>query len=355
MAARAVLFLTAVALKLLSTEDVLAQQSAPKDDTEGDAARDIVEQILTSEDEEEAAQADDLEWLFSNADEYSPSGLSGEPIPAPALPERGEGSPRSWNPRWRRFGLGHYVFTGASIATGAGALFIKPRQNPWRSRNALDEWGRRHLSVANYEGGLWARDLSDVLVSLNVTFPFLVDSLSAMYWYRRSDDVAGQMALISLEAMAFSAAVQGIVSGIATRERPFVRDCGTKIDAELEDCVERDRLRSFFSGHTSNAFAGASVTCSHHLRHHVFGNALADGAACGLAFVSAATVGTMRVVGQRHYVTDVLTGAAIGTASGFGIPWLLHYGPLARPANTSASLRWSLVPMPDGVALGGEF
>lgn len=349
------LALFSAAFQLLSMRAAMAQESAragPEDAS--DATRELLEQILTT-DEDEAEDADDLEWLFSSADEYSPSDLTGKTIPVPALPERGEGSPRTWDPRWRRFGTGHYVFTGGSILAGAGALLIKPRKNPWRTRNDLDEWGRKTLSASSYEGGLWARDLSDVLVSLNVAYPFLVDSLVVTYWYRRSDDLAAQMALISLEAMAFSAALQGITSGIATRERPFVRDCGTKLDAELEDCVERDRLRSFFSGHTSNAFAGATVACSHHMRHSLFGDPFADGAACGLALASAATVGTMRVVGQRHYVTDVLTGAAIGAASGLGIPWLLHYGPLARRASASGSVTWNLVPMPQGMAIGGRF
>src|SRR5262245_65389831 len=76
----------------------------------------LVQAILTSE-----PDAEDLAWLYSQADEYTPSRLTGKPIPAPSLPERGEGSPRQWDPSWRKFGTMNYVFTGLSIAGSASA------------------------------------------------------------------------------------------------------------------------------------------------------------------------------------------------------------------------------------------
>ncbi len=35
--------------------------------------------------------------------------------------------------------------------------------------------------------------------------------------------------------------------------------------------------------------------------------------------------GVLRIMGDRHYATDVLAGAAIGFGFGFGVPTLLHY------------------------------
>lgn len=325
------------------------EQSPPKDPT-----AEIVEKLLTSEDSE----LRDLEWLFSNADEYRPSDLTDEPIPAPGLPSRGEGSPRVWDPRWRKFGPVNWVLTGGSVLATAASLFIPPVENRWRSRNGLDEWGRRTLGDGRYEDRFWARDLSDVLVSLNVAFPLLVDSLVVMYWYRQSSEVASQMALITAESIAVGLMLQGLTAGLASRERPFVRDCGVTIHPELDACLSRDRYRSFFSGHTTNAFAAATVTCSHHARHAVFGDPVSDGLACGIALTSAATVGAMRVVGQRHYLTDVMGGAIVGSLTGLGVPWLLHYGPLARRDELSGRkprATVSLLPMPNGVAIGGAF
>lgn len=325
---------------------------APAEPEPKDPAAELVEQLMTSDPEET-----DMGWLFSHADEYAPSRLTGKPLPAPGLPERGEGSPRSWDPRWRKFGTFNYILTGAGFVTAGASSAITPVPSRWQERNRLDEWGRRTLGIDDYDSALWARDLSDVLVSVNMVYPMLIDSLIIMYWYRASDEVAAQMALITLEAVAINAAIQGLTSGTVSRERPYVRDCGGAINQNLDDCIERDRYRSFFSGHASNAFTAASVSCSHHMRHAVFGHPFADGLACGTAYATASTVALMRVVGQRHFISDVVTGAAVGTLTGLGVPWLFHYGPLARTDSSgpSASLSWSLMPMTNGLALGGTF
>jgi hypothetical protein len=319
------------------------------DEKERERAK-LVEEILTSD-----ASAEDLAWLYSRADEYTPSDLTGEPIVAPGLPERGEGSPRDWDPRWRKFGTLNYVLTVGGFAIGGTTLLV-PVTNPWRSKNSLDEWGRRTLGVEHYESGEWARDVSDVLISLNIAFPFLVDSLITAYWYRRSPVVAGQTALIALEAMSVASLLQGATSAWAQRERPYGRDCGTAIPNELSECTGNERYRSFFSGHTSMSFATAAVSCTHHARHELFGDPLADGVTCGAELASAATVGLMRVVALKHYVTDVLTGAAAGTLAGLGVPWLLHYGPLAGVGPESdAAVTLGLYPLTNGIAVRGAF
>jgi membrane-associated phospholipid phosphatase len=318
--------------------------------TEEERAK-LVQSIMTSE-----ADADDLAWLYSQADEYTPSRLTGKPIAAPILPERGEGAPRRWDPSWRKFGVMNYVFTGLSVAGSASASFIPEPKNPWTKTNELDEWGRRTISLASYESGQWAQDTSDLLLSLNMAFPLLVDSLIVSYWYRRSPEVAGQSALIAVEAMAFGSMLQGISSAAFARERPYGRDCGTKVDADLPECTTNVRYRSYFSGHTTLAFASAGVTCTNHAVHRLFGDPFADAVTCGATLATAGAVGTLRIVSQKHYVTDVLTGAAVGTATGLGIPWLLHYGPLASVNPKSDSgLAWTVVPLDNGLAIGGVF
>jgi membrane-associated phospholipid phosphatase len=310
----------------------------------------LVEKILTSD-----ADDRDLAWLYSRADEYAPSDLTGEPILAPGLPERGEGSPRHWDSSWRKFGTANYVLTGVAIGTSAGSLLVPSPKNPWQRTNQLDEWGRRHISVDDYEAGHWAKDTSDLLLSMNIAFPLLVDSLIVAYWYRRSPEVAGQTALIAVEAMAIASALQGVASAAFGRERPYGRDCGTSIPSELSECSSNDRYRSFFSGHATMGFAAATVTCTNHAMHDLFGDPAADALACAGTLATAATVATMRVVALKHYLTDVATGAAVGTLTGLGVPWLLHYGPLARVAPEAAGVSFTVLPHENGLAIGGVF
>lgn len=353
---RQVLSLLLGLLVLAASPPLAAQQPPPSPPNPSNPPSDeerskLVQQILTSE-----PDAEDLAWLYSRADEYTPSRLTGKPIPAPALPERGEGSPRAWNPTWRKFGTANYVLTGAAIVGSASASFVPDPDTPWRGRNELDEWGRRTISVESYEQGQWAQDTSDLLLSLNMAFPLLVDSLIVSYWYRRSPEVAGQTALIAVEAMALGSMVQGFTAAGAARERPYGRDCGTKVDADLPECTTNVRYRSFFSGHTTLGFASAGVTCTNHAVHRLFGDPLADGLTCGATLATASAVGLLRIVSQKHYVTDVLTGAAVGTASGLGIPWLLHYGPLASvTSNPETGMSWTVIPLDNGLAVGGIF
>lgn len=64
--------------------------------------------------------------------------------------------------------------------------------------------------------------------------------------------------------------------------------------------------KSFPSGHTSRSFSAAATLMNR------------QGAKVGVpAFLVAGFVGLARVEGKKHYWTDVLAGAAIGTSLGF--------------------------------------
>jgi hypothetical protein len=334
---------------LAQASDASPPASASRDEQEDEEAK-LVRNILATQEEQ-----DDLAWLYSRADEYSPSRLTGEPVPTPGLPKRGEGTARRWNPAWRKFALGNYVLTGVAVGVSAASSFL-PVTNPWRRTNPVDEWGRRTLGVADYESGQWARDASDLLLSVNLAFPFLVDSLIVGYWYRRSPEVATETALISLEAMAVATFLQGTTSALMQRERPYGRDCGKGIPGELPDCTDdASRYRSFFSGHTSMSFAAAAVTCTHHARFDLFGGA-ADGATCGVALGSATAVALLRVAARKHYLSDVGVGAVVGLASGFLVPELLHYGGSDDGEEGKKSgVSFALYPMANGVSVGGIF
>lgn len=301
---------------------------------------------------------EDLQWLYS--DEYAPSRLGGRPIPAPGLPRRGQGGARTWNPRWSRFSTGNYVLTASSfVVTGVGVA-LPSTPDRWRGRNDFDETVRDRIGITDYAGGQWARDTSDLLLAVSVSYPLLFDSLIVTRWYRASPDVADQMLLISIQSFAVASALHGMTAGLASRERPYVRNCGGSIDPDLDDCNGRKPHRSFFSGHTVMSFTGAGLACSHHIHHDVLGEGPWDGIACATAMTAAATVGTMRVVGDQHYLSDVLVGAAVGTFSGLGVPWLLHYGPTARQdddplGESDLGLRMQLVAHPGGIGVGGTF
>jgi membrane-associated phospholipid phosphatase len=122
-----------------------------------------------------------------------------------------------------------------------------------------------------------------------------------------------QWAAISLfsEALAVDAGLTGVIKRAAARERPFVH---------FQDpyAAPGELNESFLSGHTSHAFAVAtSLGYICHLYH------------CGhekltwLIGLGAATyTGYLRVAADKHYMTDVLAGAGLGSLSGLAVPAL---------------------------------
>jgi membrane-associated phospholipid phosphatase len=120
--------------------------------------------------------------------------------------------------------------------------------------------------------------------------------------------------LINAETFAVNEFLTMSVSNVLTRKRPQ--------DAECQD--DPNCVRSFWSGHDANAFAAASLVCVEHGALPLYGG-ISDDVACGTALAAASAVGLLRVAADDHYASDVIVGAAIGGATGYLMPKLLHF------------------------------
>jgi undecaprenyl-diphosphatase len=123
------------------------------------------------------------------------------------------------------------------------------------------------------------------------------------------------------------------------RRRPW-----SYADGEGARNLERDDIRSFPSGHSSETFAAASVGCVTFVRRHR-PRALGAVAACAPGYALAGLTAALRVNAAAHFPSDVLIGAAIGTAIGITVP-LLHDDPRSRRA------RLGLTAVPGGLGVG---
>ena len=112
----------------------------------------------------------------------------------------------------------------------------------------------------------------------------LIDAAIVAAWYHESPDVAVQMTLINAEVIAVTLAIQTTFNIAVSRERPYGRTCGgTSPDDLASDtrmCEPPGRYFSFFSGHSSQSFAAAAVTCMHHAYLPLYGGGLADAVPC---------------------------------------------------------------------------
>ncbi|HKQ68737.1 MAG TPA: phosphatase PAP2 family protein [Polyangiaceae bacterium] len=122
--------------------------------------------------------------------------------------------------------------------------------------------------------------------------------------------------VVFAETMTVAGGFASLTSAAISRPRPFMY--GT--DAPLGDRSTAHGSWSFFSGHTTLAFAATFFLYSTLDRRHPTSvwPALALGAGGALA----AFVGTSRVLAGRHFPTDVIAGALVGSSIGLVVPKL---------------------------------
>lgn len=151
--------------------------------------------------------------------------------------------------------------------------------------------------------------------------------------------------LILVEVVALSSLFNQVVKFSAGRERPFVHALPAA-ERELTPSPADNNL-SFFSGHTqyavSLAVAAGTVAALRNYRYARWVWALGVPLAVATAY--------FRVAADKHYLTDVLVGAAAGAAFGYLVPTLLH----PREGTSAKGLMVRLVPAGNGVALTGAF
>jgi membrane-associated phospholipid phosphatase len=142
--------------------------------------------------------------------------------------------------------------------------------------------------------------------------------------------------LIIGEAEALSGLVAQATKFVAARRRPYAI-YGTLPSEGVDDHL------SFYSAHTTVAFS--SVAAGGMLAQ------LRDDPAWpwvyGVGFTAAAATGYLRMAADKHWLTDVLVGAATGTAVGLAVPWLHR--------NRSSPPPVSLAVAPGYVGVTGRF
>lgn len=228
-----------------------------------------------------------------------------------AAPARGQEPPRP---------LRHDLAADLS-ATGAAALswaalgLLGPELAPlscrWCSPPALDE---------KVQGALvWGDPRAAAVASDAVGLGVLPAGLLAFGFF--SARAAGDRdafwvdSLVIAEAVSIAAALNTGVKYLAGRERPYPYYGRQPF---YDD--QRDRNLSFYSGHTSMAFAFAtSAGTVYLLRGYPDAPWVLGG---GLAL--AAFTGYLRIAADKHWFTDVLAGAAVGSLVGWAVPWLFH-------------------------------
>lgn len=245
-----------------------------------------------------------------------------------------------------------------SVATGVGAaawlssetVFKKrlaPKECRWCDRdaegndtlNSLDRWGTGLAAPIPQQQAwdFWSGAVDYVAVPLA--------TIGTDFWLAYNDealDGVGTDALIIGEAVVTAMVINQGVKFLAGRERPFVH----RLRPDEKPFTEQptDNNLSFFSGHSTFAFAvlaaSATVADLRGYRHAEW--------VWLIGAPVAACVPLMRMAADKHYLTDVLTGAVIGSAVGIAMPRLLH-------GRTDSGFDVAVIPAGNGVAVDVRF
>jgi membrane-associated phospholipid phosphatase len=189
----------------------------------------------------------------------------------------------------------------------------------WCADNSVDAGVRDALRWGDTSAANLASN-----VGVYGVLPVATVGLTALAAHRegRLREMAGNVLVIA-EAVAISGAFSQTIKFATGRERPFVHALPDSEKLRTEHPA--DNNVSFYSSHTSFGFALAVSTGTvASMRGYRWAPAIW---AVGLA--GAAATGYLRIGADRHYFTDVMLGAAIGSAVGFAVPYLFHRVPVA--------------------------
>jgi membrane-associated phospholipid phosphatase len=251
----------------------------------------------------------------------SSTGVAVDPPPssrAVSSSLRLEGSSR-WRSSFRgvRLGLG---LTGALAAGGALAMrfaWEPPTSPAWPGAGLVD---RSFADALRAERGT-ARDrairTSDVLLASLMAYPF-VEALFVGLRDREAWFSSAQLSAVAAIVIATNLFVtQGVKLALA-RGRAYVATCD---GAEPHpSCGADDSYQSMPSGHASSTFVTAGLVCASQRALPIYGRGQGGAVACASLVAAATTTAALRVVGDKHWLSDVLVGGTLGFLLGYLVP-----------------------------------
>jgi len=209
---------------------------------------------------------------------------------------------------------------------------LSPDHCRWCDANALDRSVRDALLWSNRSRAALLSNLTGYVAAPVATTAMLVFSAWQAYpgWTGMTDDL-----IPMLEAVLATQLVTSVVKISAARQRPYAHFAAVPPPSSPEDNL------SFFSGHSS---ATMSLAVSMGMIAQRRGYRLAP-LIWATGTTLALTTMYLRIAADRHYFTDVITGATVGAAFGYLVPRLTGTLPEGM----------QLVPTASGVAVAGAF
>lgn len=202
----------------------------------------------------------------------------------------------------------------ALLTTGIGDFLYSQMQEPddrhKKSTSDLLIWDRKF--AGRYSGT--ADFMSDV-GSLFAIAPFAIGGIA---WHAGLSDREqfGTFSLMLVQSLLFQHGINMAFRSMEIWPRPYIFSTHGE-GAEKAKNAKPEAYGSFFSGHASAAFTIAVFTSEWY--DQTFKNPDAARVVRALAFSLAGFESALRVAAGKHYPSDVLVGALMGTGISYGI------------------------------------
>jgi membrane-associated phospholipid phosphatase len=228
---------------------------------------------------------------------------------------------------WARFSPWEYAITGTAAAGFITVSLTAPTPSKpnWRGPILFDDAAQDLLAAHSRSGKATASTISDVLLYTLIAYTAF-DAGAVVWAIDGNFDAASQLVFLDLQSFAVSGLLNEIVKHTVARERSEDVGC-----ANPNGCAGSTPHESFYSGHAAFGFTAAGLTCAQHGHMPLYGGGFPEALACATSLTMATATGILRVVADKHYISDVIIGSGLGFSSGYLLPALLHFD---RPRKT---------------------
>lgn len=220
---------------------------------------------------------------------------------------------------WKYFGIGAGVITALTFADPPIQQFA--------------------LCIRKANPGLW--NTSKLVTDFGGPYEVVTLGSLGLYGFLFKNEKMKTTTLLASQAYITAAAVESVVKFVSGRTRPSFYDPNTVAKptfkgpfAKSIDYTGAKTNSSFPSGHTTVAFAAATVYALEYKDKPIVPV---------ICYTSATLIGLSRITENKHWLTDVLVGAALGYLTGRQVVNNYHrYASLKAPTQKKGSVSFSL-------------
>lgn len=254
--------------------------------------------------------------------------------------------------KYPRFRLWEFIAAGAVSAGNIGfeIAYSNEPADRWKGPILLDRPARNFFRGGTVDSRLLADDISDHIWNYSTYYVLLDGLVTPLVSDRFNYDVAFQLTLLNWQAVGATGLLTRLAHITVGRTRPSLQGCSNEEGAENK-CEFRGA--SFIAGHAAMTSANAGLACANHQNLKLYGGGIPDAAVCPIMVTAAASVGVLRIIADKHWLSDTIVGWVLGGSIGYGMPYFLHYRYVQKVVSPLPNT--ALLPYGDSTGAGIQF